>query len=409
MHGPLSASRTGRSAPAPAASAVPSRDVANNCRRPVDAGARQVQDRARRWLWDGSSLSRVQRCGKLPVGQALELAIRGERAHWSGLQSCGSVHACPVCSERIMAERRDELSALLTAAHEQGFAVSMITMTVRHTAGDGLRAQLDALNDAWAAAQRARATLPAKAALGFVGMVRRLEITDGVHGWHPHLHALVVHEAGRDALPLGQTMHRAFCARLKRHGVQSWATSGGLDVRGLTLDQALESVAAYATKGAYGETAGQVRRAAHEVAGGRAKLGRRASRSHWQNLDLAVAGDRRAAARVHEYERATKGRRVLTWTHGLRERFLIADERSDDEIVADNDGDQEAVAAFTSADWATIRRDETAAVDLLEVAETAAPALRFEAVAAYLLARELDATAHRPGEQPFPEPKEPPG
>ncbi len=150
-------------------------------------------------------------------------------------------------------------------------------------------------------------------------------------------------------------------------------------------------------------------RAAFEVAGGRAKLGRTTSRSHWQNLDRTVTGDPRAAARVHEYERATKGRRALTWTLGLRERFLMADERSDEVIAADNDGDQEAVATFLPADWAVIRRDETAAVDLLEVVEAAVPAVRFEAVVAYLLARELDAVAYRPGEQPLPTPKEPPG
>jgi hypothetical protein len=210
-------------------------------------------------------------------------------------------------------------------------------------------------------------------------------------------------------------MHRAFCSRLKRHGVESWATNGGLDVRGLTLDEALGEVAGYVTKGVYGddvdgEPVDEARRAAHEVAGGRAKLGRRASRSHWQNLDLAAAGDRRAAARVHQYERATKGRRALTWTNGLRERFLSADERSDEEIAADTDHDEETVAMFMAREWAVIRRDETAAVDLLEVVEGAAPAVRFEAVVAYLRARDFhDVVAYRPGEQPILEPKEPPG
>jgi hypothetical protein len=315
----------------------------------------------------------------------VELAVReGGRAHWSGLASCGSVHACPVCSERIWAARQDELSRLLQAAHDQGFVVSMLTFTVRHTAGDALSAQLDALNEAWTAAQRSTATARAKRDAGFVGMVRRLELTDGAHGWHPHLHALVVHSVRDSAQALGATMHRAFAARLHRFGVESWATSGGLDARELTLGQALAEVASYVTKGAY--EALNASGAAREVAGGRGKRGRGASRSHWQNLELAVAGDCRAAARVHEYERATKGRRALTFTNGLRERFLVEPERSDEEIAADNDGDQTAVAVFSVSDWALIRRDD-AMVDLLEVVETAAPALRFDAVCAYLLAR----------------------
>jgi hypothetical protein len=189
-------------------------------------------------------------------------------------------------------------------------------------------------------------------------------------------------------------MHRAFVARLHRFGVESWATSGGLDARELTLGQALAEVASYVTKGTYG-AALTAEGAAREVSGGRGKRGRGHSRSHWQNLDLAVAGDRRAAARVHEYERATKGRRALTWTNGLRERFLVEPERSDDELAADNDGDQAAVALFTPADWALIRRD-AAMVDLLEVVETAAPALRYEAVAAYLAARGFRVVPRRP-------------
>jgi hypothetical protein len=368
--------------------------------------------KARRWLWRESALHRVQSCGRVPAGQSVDLGIREEgRAGWSGLVTCGSVHSCPVCSERIWAERAEELRKLLMAAHAEGYSVSMVTFTVRHTAGDALGPQLDALNDAWAVAQASSAVKGAKLGLGFVGMVRRLEITDGAHGWHPHLHALVIHAPGDPGL-LGQVMHRAFCSRLKRHNVESWATNGGLDVRQLTLDESLEEIAGYATKGAYGdETASPVdeaRRAAYEVAGGRSKLGRRSSRSHWQNLDSAAAGDRRAAARVHEYERATKGRRALTWTNGLRERFAIAEERSDEEIAADTDHGLDAVATFLPADWAVIRRDETAAVDLLEVVEGATPALRFEAVAAYLRARDLDATAYRPGDQPLPTPKEPP-
>jgi hypothetical protein len=322
--------------------------------------------------------------------------------------SCGSVHACPVCSERIWAARQDELSRLLTAAHDAGFTVSMLTFTVRHTAGDALSAQLDALNEAWTAAQNSTATARAKRDAGFVGMVRRLEITDGAHGWHPHLHALVIHRHAGAAAALGATMHRAFVARLRRFGVESWATSGGLDARELTLGQALAEVASYVTKGTY--EALDPARAAREVSGGRGKRGRGASRSHWQNLDLAVAGDRRCAARVHEYERATKGRRALTWTGAvqldgepvaltLRDRFLSEPERSDEEIAADNDGDQTAVALFTASDWSLVRRD-AAMVDLLEVVETAAPDRRFDAVVAYLDARGFRVVPWRPPPDP---------
>lgn len=371
---------------------APSWDVANNSRLPAapDVARRRDQIKARRWLWRESALHRVQSCGRVPCGQSVELGIRdGARAHWSGLVSCGSVHSCPVCSERIWAERADELRALLVAAHGAGYVVSMVTLTVRHTAGDGLSEQLDALNDAWSAAQNSSAVARCKREAGVVGMVRRLEITDGAHGWHPHLHALVIHSVPGRASVLGATIHRAFASRLTRHGVESWATRGGLDARELSLDAALEQIAGYVVKGSYRGPAneGAALAAAREVAAGRGKLGRRASRSHWENLDGAAGGDRALAARVAEYERATKGRRALTWTKGLRSMFAVPDERSDDEIAADTDSAQEAVALFSPRDWAALRRDDEALTDLLEVVESAHSTFRYEAVLAYLEAR----------------------
>lgn len=354
-------------------------------------------------------MGRLQSCGRVPVGEAVELAHRdGDRAHWSGLATCGSVHACPVCAERIWARRQLELRSLLEAAHAEGLTVSMLTFTVRHRLGDGLAAQLDALNDAWAAAQRSTATARAKRDAGYVGMVRRLEITDGAHGWHPHLHALVIHAEPGHAKLLGATMHRAYTARLKRHNADSWATAGGLDARELTLSEALGEVASYVTKGgleALQEDGGPVaaasdddlaRAAARELSGGRAKKGRRAGRSPWQLLDQAAAGDLASSARWHEYERATKGRRALTWTNGLRERFGITAEATDEQIAAENDGEQVAVAMFSPAAWGMIRRDHAAMIDLLEVVETAEPSRRFDAVVAYLAARRIPAVPWRP-------------
>ena len=72
-------------------------------------------------------------------------------------------------------------------------------------------------------------------------------------------------------------------------------------------------------------------------------------------------------------------------------------ELTDDELAEENDQDQEDVAVILAADWPTIYADHQAVSDLLEVCETSAPGLRFQAMQAYLDARGIAVQLHRPG------------
>ncbi|MCD2198057.1 hypothetical protein LQ327_32265 [Actinomycetospora endophytica] len=62
----------------------------------------------------------------------------GRRAGFEGLVSCGSVWACPVCAAKVAAKRAEELAAVLDAVHAKGGSAFMLTMTIRHNAGDRL-------------------------------------------------------------------------------------------------------------------------------------------------------------------------------------------------------------------------------------------------------------------------------
>jgi hypothetical protein len=325
-----------------------------------------VQWDALRFLWRMSRLERVRKCRRFTTTGVAGIARRGDRAHYTGLQTCGSVWSCPVCSARIQAKRTDELVQAVEHAHAHGLKIAMGTLTMRHQARRRLRPMWDALSDAFAAAMgRDRGVRRAKKRLGVVGWVRRVEATHGANGWHLHAHALIFYSGGGDLGELGEMMWRGWIRRLTFHGLDA-DREHGLVLRELDLEQAREEVAGYLTKATYEQTSGS---AARELAGQMGKEGRRGNRTPFDVLaDLTHDGLASDLAIWSEWERTSKGRRALTWSKGLRAQLLAEDERSDEDIAADNDGDQVDVAGFDGATWGTIvaKRLE---VELLEAVE----------------------------------------
>jgi hypothetical protein len=317
--------------------------------------ARERRDEARRWLWVHSGRHRLRACGHTVLGGFVSLvrsAVGGVR--WAGLETCGSVWTCPVCSAKVLAGRADELRRALEAWTAQGGEVAMVTLTMRHRRSDSLASCWDALSDAWAAASgRSRGVRTAKLAAGVEGWARRVEVTWGArHGWHVHAHALVFLRDGDQAQQLGEAMYRAWELRLRRAGLTPIRDSGGLDVRLLALGEAVGEVGNYIAKGVYGESS---QAAALELAGS-GKLGRAGNLTPWGILDAARQGDRQAAALWSEWESASLGRRALTWSNGLRDRLGLGEEVEDDELAGDDDELlPEVVAIWSREDWPALR------------------------------------------------------
>ena len=91
-----------------------------------------------------TSLRRVRNCGT-PLdpdgGLTLALTTSGDgsrSAGYSGLASCGSIWACPQCAAKIATRRADELSKVMRAVDEAGGSAFLLTLTMRHPAGDRL-------------------------------------------------------------------------------------------------------------------------------------------------------------------------------------------------------------------------------------------------------------------------------
>jgi hypothetical protein len=340
------------------------RDHANNHANVDRTAGRKGRRDALVGLWKASSLKRVAYCRRFLARNADAVVVgrtADGRATTHGVQTCGSVWSCPVCSARILAGRGEDLTRALDRHHRAGGSVAMVTLTMRHSRADPLDALWDALADAWSAARGENGT--ARRALkqaGSLGLVRRVEATHGANGWHLHVHALAFldGEQPADVQALGDAMFRAWQAGIARHASRAAAEDPqapaarlgvpdqehGVQAQVLQLEEAHEAVGQYLAKGLYGagdgaaELTSSVKRAAGE------------NRTPFQVLsDLLDYGEERDLAIWHEWERASKGRRALTWPVGLRTALGLDQEEASDEELAD-EGDASAAEAIVTLD-----------------------------------------------------------
>jgi hypothetical protein len=380
--------------------------------------ARRARYAARDALWDWSSLARVRGCGRSasaigtaqgwearsvakPVGrlpiQAPGSRVRvhqgsgygggviavdpvvhvvrkrdaegNVRAAFNGVQSCGSVWACPVCAHKIQTHRQAEVNAALDRAEALGWRVAFTTHTVRHSAGQPLAAVWGAVSGAWrAAVSGSRQWRADRERWGIQGYLRLVEVTHGRNGWHVHVHSLVFFtraDGDRWALAaeqIGQRMQARWTKALTGTPFRPGSRHGG-DSRLLV---SRDRLAAYFTKGLY-DVKG-FGSAASEVTSG-SKVARSGNVTPFGLLARIVsAGDADDLARWWEWETVSRGRRQLLWSNGLRAQ-LLPEPEADDEDLADADEPGQVLARIPGPAFARMVRTPGLAAAVLEAAE----------------------------------------
>lgn len=280
-----------------------------------------------------------------------------DRARFSGLQTCGSVWACPCCSGTVSETRRGELNALLAWARAEGLHPVMLTLTARHGAADALPTLLSGMKDAKRRLSVHRTSTALRPRI--VGHVTATEVTGGgANGWHPHFHQVMLVRADDQAaaLALVETLREPWLASLRRAGLDG--AGAAFQVQGAT--------AAGQYLGKWG--------AAEELALSGKKSGR-AGRSPFQLLaDYADQGDKRAGALFAEYAAAFKGRRQLVWSPGLKKRAGIdevSDEQAAEDAVREAAEEETQVGHFTPKGWARVREHRAAILKMAELAGSA--------------------------------------
>lgn len=329
-------------------SALPARSAlennANNSSPPSDLRKHSSRDRryARRsLLWAETKIPRLCKCGRTPYAEYIGVRNNGSVSGFSGLTTCGSVWICPVCNAKIMARRSLEIGSAVALAQLAGYRVGFVTLTMRHHSGQSLALLWACLSYAWGAVTGGMPWQKAKRRFGVVGYLRAVEVTHGRNGWHVHIHALVFLDDSLlepDISKLHGVMFTRWRAALLRKGMDA-PLMIGQDAR--ILDgPADEALSGYLTKS---QDQGTVTRRSIglELTSSQSKHVRSdfGTRPPWALLDDWFGdGDADSAAAWLEFEKASKGKRQLTWSRGLRELLGLSIEKDDEEIAAEELG-----------------------------------------------------------------------
>lgn len=304
-------------------------------------------------------------CGTRPIpgSGGARLVCEGEgssRAKITGLMQCHSAWSCPVCSPKLAAARAESLKPQIAEKMEQGWTAHLLTLTLRHDFEDELSRLFDALNDAWKLTTSGRAWADWRGRGDeAVQFVRGFDLTHGRHGWHPHLHILLLLPPGRDD---ADWMLGRWSDCLSEVGYE--CLPDALDCR--KVDDP-EAAAAYAVSPAavYEPIAMAKKRARGDGVG----------LTPFEILNNAI-DDYRARRRGsrwmalwREYVRVTKGRRQATASRGLK-------------LKPGQDEAKGAIDEIASMGMRTIRELDRArrTTELLDITEMAGPLMRRQSV-----------------------------
>jgi hypothetical protein len=333
--------------------AGPLENYANSSSPPPSARlSRARRYRRRSLLWGLSSLPRVRKCGRVTrsPGGLVEVRRGPGGAGLGGLCTCGSVWACPVCNAKVMARRALELGCAVASWHaggpERPPGVSLFgTLTLRHRVDEPLAKLWEGLTKAWGDVTSGAPWLRQKERLGLGGWVRAIEVNHGVNGWHVHIHTLLLASAA-----VGEDQAADFAGWLAARWSRAVVKQGlsaplavGQDLR-LVRDVRDGDLAAYVTKQTdlgleLTQSQSKRARSAHSTV------------PVWDLLtQVETTGDLDVLDLWHEYERASKGKAQMTWSHGLKRSLSIV-EATDEEVAAEEIGD-ETILFIQPEGWA---------------------------------------------------------
>lgn len=270
-----------------------------------------------------------------------------ERARFAGLQTCGSVWHCPVCSARIAEFRRKQVREMVDMWQKCGKGVIFITNTIRHDINDDLRLMLSNLLDlVWNRYITHYTYKKLRKELGYIGRVRSIEVTHGSNGWHPHIHEIWLIEK-----PLSQSELNSVKSKLFKVWNTTLVNSGMSPVtalRGVTVQNG-SNAADYISKFGH-EPKWDIGR---ELTQSHTKKASGKGRTPFDLLRDSVLGDSYASSLFKEYAIAFAGKRQLYYSTGLKDFFQL-DDKTDEDISSSADYDVIDLAFIESSSWRLI-------------------------------------------------------
>ena len=353
------------------------------------------------------------------------VGVHGDRdgAHFSGIERCASIWACPVCVSVIRAERAHEIQRAVDTWQDNGGSLAFATMTLRHKRQDPLNLTLEAVIEGWRRllqgrwwageserdyakrlanwqkklayplarrknersetyarrvqdrqvkllAKRPQRAIGFKERHGIEGYVRTIEVTVGANGWHPHVHALFFTREELSSTTEKNWQRELFDQWAKivtDLGARMPSEEHGVIVK--AADRSGKVLAQYLCK--FQDTAKPAitrAKVANELARLDYKQGRGGSRMPFELLDADITSETDYQLWVEYYE-ATWGRRAITWSHGLRDQLLPDEEEKTDEEILDEVETREIRFTIDGRTWDHLKHQPDILALTLEAVE----------------------------------------
>ena len=224
---------------------------------------RKLADRARALIsetcGDMPEADKLRSCGVNVRAGIEDVAIERSPdgyAFATGLQTCGSVWACPICSFKIRMKRAAELAEAIATHRANGGSAMLLTLTTQHFFGDLLDDVWEATGDTWSYITGHSRYRRLRDELG-LGFCRTVETMHGFNGWHPHLHVVLFSDTPIDPFDDRETwndiiitFHDLWVNRMRSKYGRECRSSVAVDLRPIK-DDGLEGVGTYCTKAGF--------------------------------------------------------------------------------------------------------------------------------------------------------------
>ena len=260
-----------------------------------------------------------------------------QRASYKNLAVCGSIWICPVCAAKVSEIRRQSLLAGITSHSELHYY--LLTFTIGHKKQDRLSKLIDINTKAINATRSGKYWQSFKDQIGYIGTISTMEVTvnPSAAGWHPHKHVLLLTSKPASEKEIQDYFSDRYLKAVVKYG--------GYATESIAFD--VEYAKDYQVAAEYVLKWG----AMEEVTRSHLKKAGNGGYSAFQLLELAAKGETWAIEAYREFEKATKGKKLLTFSHGLKE-YLGLDDLSDQEIAESEEKDTEW-RLLARIDWET--------------------------------------------------------
>ncbi len=316
-----------------------------------------------------SKPARIENCFRVKSKVSSNIILRkketSKKAHYSGLQTCGSVWACPVCASVISERRKKQLQQAINLWREKDDCntVVMITFTTPHYIFQSLQDVLSIQNRAIRIMKQQPQRTKYKvwrtimSELCSIGSYTGREITYGQNGWHPHRHEchFAVRASVEQLKKYRDDIVMAFSIAFQKAGGTISDMKAfyrrSVQIDQITDDDGFDRISSYITK-----VEGQTWTLAQEATKGITKIAKNGNITPFGMLDAIRFKDEKSSlyqSKFYEYAITMKGKKQFFPTHGLN-AFFGLQWLSDSELIKENDAISEYFADLTKDEWAHI-------------------------------------------------------